>query len=192
MNVRIFYVLAMECMCAQSRPQFILLCKRGLGMKSEPMLTPREEFPLQKALRKVEPVMLHREPNTPPTELFQPQWPVSDFDHLDGGTLMGGGSLLTISGWVMSVTSKLVLCWLPTRISGIIDRVSIKTGRPGVSILWLVEIASSICNLCPSVSADTRRLGRSVLEIHSSCCREVLQPRNTNNKIVMALKGGLV
>ena len=46
MNVKIFGVPAMECMCAQTRPQFILSSERALGgMESEPMLTPTEQSP---------------------------------------------------------------------------------------------------------------------------------------------------
>ena len=47
MNVRIFWVCAMKCMCAQTRPRFILSSERVLGgMEFEPMLTPREKSPL--------------------------------------------------------------------------------------------------------------------------------------------------
>ena len=47
MNVRIFWVRAMKCMCAQTRPQFILASQRVFwGMEFEPMLTPREKSPL--------------------------------------------------------------------------------------------------------------------------------------------------
>ena len=47
MNVRIFWVHAMKCMCAQTRPRFILSSERVLGgMEFEPMLTPREKSPL--------------------------------------------------------------------------------------------------------------------------------------------------
>ena len=47
MNVRIFWVRAMKCMCAQTRPRFILSSERVLGgMEFEPMLTPREKSPL--------------------------------------------------------------------------------------------------------------------------------------------------
>ena len=43
MNVRIFWVHAMKCMCAQTRPRFILSSERVFGgMEFEPMLTPRE------------------------------------------------------------------------------------------------------------------------------------------------------
>ena len=47
MDVRIFWVLAMKCMCAQTRPWFILSSERVFGgMEFEPMLTPREKFPV--------------------------------------------------------------------------------------------------------------------------------------------------
>ena len=47
MNVRIFWVCAMKCMCAQTRPRFILSFERVFwGMEFEPMLTPREKSPL--------------------------------------------------------------------------------------------------------------------------------------------------
>ena len=39
----------MECMCAQTRPQFILSSKSLGGMESETMLTPREKSPLPEA-----------------------------------------------------------------------------------------------------------------------------------------------
>ena len=49
MNVRIFWVRAMKCMYAQTRPRFILSSKGVLGgMEFEPMLTPREKSPLPK------------------------------------------------------------------------------------------------------------------------------------------------
>ena len=47
MNIRIFWVRVMKCMCAQTRPWFILSSKRVFGgMEFEPMLTPREKSPL--------------------------------------------------------------------------------------------------------------------------------------------------
>ena len=47
MNVRIFWVCAMKCMCAQTRPRFILSSEGVFGgMEFEPMLTPREKSPL--------------------------------------------------------------------------------------------------------------------------------------------------
>ena len=35
----------MECMCAQSRPWFILSSERVLGMESKPKLTPKRKIP---------------------------------------------------------------------------------------------------------------------------------------------------
>ena len=47
MNIRIFWVHAMKCMCAQTRPRSIISSERVLGgMEFEPMLTPREKSPL--------------------------------------------------------------------------------------------------------------------------------------------------
>ena len=49
MNVRIFWVRAMKCMCAQTRSRIILSSERVFGgMEFEPMLTPREKSPLPK------------------------------------------------------------------------------------------------------------------------------------------------
>ena len=49
MNVRIFWVRAMKCMYAQTRPRFTLSSKGVLGgMEFEPMLTPREKSRLPK------------------------------------------------------------------------------------------------------------------------------------------------
>ena len=64
MNVRIFGVLAMKCMCAQTRPRFILSSERVFGgMEFDPMLTPQ---------RRIEPATLWTaSPNTT-NELFRP------------------------------------------------------------------------------------------------------------------------
>ena len=49
MNVRIFWVHAMKYMYARTRPWFILSSEGVFGgMEFEPMLTPREKFPLPK------------------------------------------------------------------------------------------------------------------------------------------------
>ena len=45
-------------------------------------------------------------------------------------------------------------------------RVSVGTGWPGVSMLWLGEIESLVCNFCLSVAAHKNCLSRSVPEIH--------------------------
>ena len=47
MNVGIFWVRVMKCMCARTWPQFILSSEGVFGgMEFEPMLTPREKSPL--------------------------------------------------------------------------------------------------------------------------------------------------
>ena len=69
----------MECMCAQTRPRFILSSKRVLGgMQSEPMLTPRKKISLAEKKcpkRGIEPTTLHlarqRAPHTT-KEVFRP------------------------------------------------------------------------------------------------------------------------
>ena len=49
MNVRIFWVRAMKCMYAQTRPRFILSSEGVFGgMEFEPILTPREKSSLPK------------------------------------------------------------------------------------------------------------------------------------------------
>ena len=73
--------------------------------------------------------------------------------------------LLTEPGMAMSAGALVAFVTSVCRF-----RVSTVNGRPGVSILWLSEIASSIFHL--SVAARKNRLGRSVPEIpfawHSS------------------------
>ena len=60
-NVRTFWVRAMVCMCAQTRPWSILSPERAFtGIGSEPMLNPRENSPLKEAEGRVEPVTLHQ------------------------------------------------------------------------------------------------------------------------------------
>ena len=65
----------MKCMCAQTRPWFILSSERVFGGKEfEPMLTPREKSPLPENFpqRRIEPAMLWTaSPNTT-NELFRP------------------------------------------------------------------------------------------------------------------------
>ena len=65
----------MKCMCAQTRPWFILSSKRVLGgMEFEPMLTPRDKSPIPENIpqRRIEPATLRTaSPNTT-NELFRP------------------------------------------------------------------------------------------------------------------------
>ena len=75
MNVRIFWVRAMKCMCAQTRPRFILSSERVLGgMEFEPMLTPREKSPLPENVPRggSNPRRCGQRAQTLPTELFRP------------------------------------------------------------------------------------------------------------------------
>ena len=78
MNVRIFWVSAMKCMCAQTRPRFILSTESIFwGMELiEPMLTPREKIPSTGKFpqRRIEPATLWTvSPNTT-DELFRPPY----------------------------------------------------------------------------------------------------------------------
>ena len=59
MNYRVFWVLTMQYICAQTRPRFILSFKCFGGMESESMWTPRENSPLPGAQRRVEPTAQH-------------------------------------------------------------------------------------------------------------------------------------
>ena len=61
------------------------------------------------------------------------------------------------------------------------DRVSAGTGWPNISILWLGEMESSVCNIYLSVTARKNCLSRSVLEIHSHVAGTLSsQPRNNH------------
>ena len=75
MNVRIFWVCAMKCMCAQTRPRFILSSERVLGgMEFEPMLTPREKSPLPENFPRggLNPQRCGQRAQTPPTSYSGP------------------------------------------------------------------------------------------------------------------------
>ena len=87
MNVRIFWVRAMKCMCAQTKPRFILSSERVLGgMEFEPMLTPREKIPSTGKFpqRRIEPATLWTDPPlwTPlcstRSHISQPRLPLND------------------------------------------------------------------------------------------------------------------
>ena len=65
----------MKCMCAQTRPRFILSSERVLGgMEFEPMLTPREKSPLSENVPRGEsnPRRCGQRAQALPTELFRP------------------------------------------------------------------------------------------------------------------------
>ena len=75
MNVRIFWVRAMKCMCAQTRPRFILSSEGVFGgMEFEPMLTPREKSPLPENVPRggSNPWHCGQRAQALPTELFRP------------------------------------------------------------------------------------------------------------------------
>ena len=59
MNVRIFWVCAMECMCAYYTSFYTHIRKSFFGMESEPMLPPRRKSPLPETQRRIEPATLH-------------------------------------------------------------------------------------------------------------------------------------
>ena len=66
----------MKCMCAQTRPRFILSSEGVLGgMEFEPMLTPREKSPLPENVPRGGSNPRHRGQRAQalPTELFRPQ-----------------------------------------------------------------------------------------------------------------------
>ena len=66
----------MKCMCAQTRPRFILSSEGVLGgMEFEPMLTPREKSPLPENVPRGGSNLRHcgQRAQVLPAELFQPQ-----------------------------------------------------------------------------------------------------------------------
>ena len=65
----------MKCMCAQTRPRFILSSEKVFGgMEFEPMLTPREKSPLPENVPRggSNPRRCGQRAQTLPTELFRP------------------------------------------------------------------------------------------------------------------------
>ena len=73
----------MKCMCAQTRPRFILSSEGVLGgMEFEPMLTPREKSPLPENVPRGGSNPRHRgqRAHALPTELFRP--PVHMFEQV--------------------------------------------------------------------------------------------------------------
>ena len=74
----------MKCMCAQTRPWFILSSEGVFGgMEFEPMLTPREKSPLPKNVPRGGSNPRHRGQRAQalPTELFRP--PTNNNDNID-------------------------------------------------------------------------------------------------------------
>ena len=86
MNIRMFWVRAMKCMCAQTRPRFILSSKTVFwGMEFEPMLTPREKSLLPENVPRggLNPRRCGQRAQTLPTELFRP--PILPSERVLGG-----------------------------------------------------------------------------------------------------------
>ena len=79
MNVRIFWVCVMECMCAQTGPQFILLIWKSFGEWSQNHVNSKGKIPLTRrlwgGLNLQRCAMQDSEPNTLSNELFCPPAP---------------------------------------------------------------------------------------------------------------------
>ena len=76
MNVRICWVRAMKCMCAQTRPRYIPSSEGVFGgMEFEPMLTPREKSTLPENVPRggSNPRRCGQRAQALPTELFRPK-----------------------------------------------------------------------------------------------------------------------
>ena len=85
MNVRIFWVCAMECMCAQTRPWFILSSERVLLSGNGVRTHVGSKGKIPSTGDSGESSLLHRimqdcEPNPFPTELFHPQQGTNNID----------------------------------------------------------------------------------------------------------------
>ena len=73
----------MKCMCAQTRPRFILSSERVFGgMEFEPMFTPREKSPLPENVPRgvSNPRRCGQRAQTLPTELFRPLYAFDSSD----------------------------------------------------------------------------------------------------------------
>ena len=190
MNVRIFWVRAMKCMCAQTRPRFILSSERVLGgIEYEPMLTPREKSPLPENFPRGGSNVKHLTwPTTctVPTDHWQgvglqcrtpgirsrvefllcligcrtpcvSHWQIYPDHCLAGLVVKASASRATDPGFDFrlcqgdssesSHTGDLKVGTPVATLPGAWrDRSSAGTCLPGVSILWLGEVESLICN----------------------------------------------
>ena len=122
MNVRIFWVCAMKCMCAQTRPRFILSSERVFGgMEFEPMLTSREKIPSTEKFpqRRIEPATLWIVSPNMNTSFKSLVWLYQDFKHglpHSRQTAMedSGQTVVLVPVAVdMSMLLFLVVGWLP-------------------------------------------------------------------------------
>ena len=148
MNVRIFWVCAMECMCAQTRPWVYTLIRKGFeGMESETMLTPREKSPLPEAQRRFEPAILHQAGQQVQHIM---DWAVLA-PRLGFDSCFCHGSF-SRSSLIIDLKISTPVVTLPGTWH---DRVSTGTGWSSVSILWLDEMESLICKFFLIVAACT-------------------------------------
>ena len=148
MNVRIFWVRAMKCMCAQTRPRFILSSEGVLGgMEFEPMLTPREKSPLPENVPGggSNPRRCGQRAQALPTELFRPPalgltrvlHPLSVLYHrTDYSDTINRG------GWCNKRDNMFCLHSLETLLDESINRVPASAGMHLIS--WTQEIPTFI------------------------------------------------
>ena len=143
----------MKCMCAQTRPRFILSSEGVFGgMEFEPMLTPREKSPLPENFPRggSNPRRCGQRAQALPTELFRP--PRLRFKPRFAHRDLSGSSLTNdLKTGTLVATLRGAWCY-----------------RVGTETVWPCQyaatgIASLICNFSLSVAAC---LGRSILEIH--------------------------
>ena len=83
----------MKCMCAQTRPRFILSSERVLGgMEFEPMLTPREKSPLRENFPRggSNPRRCGQRAQTLPTSYSGPRIKILKFTGSGSGDFGGG------------------------------------------------------------------------------------------------------
>ena len=148
MNVRIFWVRAMKCMCAQTRPRFMLSSERVFGgMEFEPMLTPREKSPLPENVPRggSNPRRCGQRAQALPTELFRPPcaWWVLDVLNVICTQLHPGHMIVHVgdslqhseeivtknlelclsTGSLLLVVLETVLQWLPSWVPCVLEHV---------------------------------------------------------------------
>ena len=65
------------------------------------------------------------------------------------------------------------------------QKISARTGWPGVTTLWLGEVASCISCFCRSVVACKFAPSRSVPEAHAACCWVGKQAGNDSSSLIL-------
>ena len=145
MNARIFWVCAMEYMCAQNRPRFIVSSERIVRNRVRIHVNSKRKNPLyQMPPKRVEPMMLHH--------VGQQAQNTTDWAILAPVTIIIIINLIYIvqfdtNGILTALYIVPVICTWCYRVRG-------RTDWPAVSILGLGETASLICSFCLSVSAS--------------------------------------